>query len=233
MRTYWSKGFSFWKICASYLRAIYIDHCESSWNGYLELRLVHGCLQLNYLGSIYSQGLRYDNFRLCFRKMQMSKFRGGEICLLGMGLASILEIGETQYQLDAAYTGVEPDTAVVHWATQYVLPHYQVPKQIITGDAFQFLSSTAQQWDLICVDIYRYGRIPEEFQTLEFCWLLQDHLLEGGCCIYNVAAHTKDLDLMAKSFFEGVFQAVFPEAVSIPVLDNYMLISHGSYLHST
>lgn len=220
----------FWKILASYLTEIPIEHVHSEINGHLSVNLQWGRYQLCTENAIYSFSDLYDNFAKTFNQLNYDKLPGGKVLILGFGLGSIVEILEKRRAKNFEYTGVEVDETVIFLAEKYTLSNLDVPIEIICTDALHYVYSTSILYDLICVDVYLDDKIPAPFEEISFLEALKDTIHPDGVILFNRLSRKKeDLQQTAK-FYDEKFRFVFPNATYLDVGGNWMLVSNRQCL---
>ena len=58
---------------------------------------------------------------------------------------------------------------------------------VVLADAFQYVATCARRFDLVCVDLYRDGRIPPRVCASPFLVRLRGLLRPGGAATFNLA----------------------------------------------
>lgn len=111
----------------------------------------------------------------------------------------------------------ELDPEVVRVARQ----HFNLPDDgrmaVTVEDGRQFLESTTQKYDLICLDAYYADSIPFHLTTQEFLELVKSRLAPGGVVAANIiGAYEGPKSALYRSFHK-TFSQVFPTLYSFPV----------------
>ncbi len=213
-----------WKKWLSYLVDLHLESASSDFNEELQVFLVKGRYQLVTQNAVYSFDDLYTNFRDAFTELNIGEKAIEKVLLLGLGLGSIPFMLENKFDLDADYTAVEIDEAIIYLANKYTLSEIQAPINYICTDAANFVQICQDKFDLICMDVFKDDFIPEEFETLEYLETLKDLLNPNGMLLYNrLASFKKDIEASQK-FKEEKFLQVFPNAYHLNVKGNWMLV---------
>lgn len=213
----------------SYITEVPIESRVGAINEVLNLYIVKGRYQLCTANAIYSFADLYDNFYKVFERMNWALLKGDQVLLLGFGLGSIPWMLEKNFQKDLQYTAVEPDLEVLDLARKYVLDELKSPMQIYPTGAVEFLTTTQERYDLICMDVFVDDVIPQAMLKRTFVEKLQSALAEGGLVLYNCLYKTREDKLNTDLFFTDVFQDVFPAAYGVDAGGNLILASDGRF----
>lgn len=213
----------FWKTFLSYFTDIPLEHSATELNPALELCLRKGRYCLTTPNAIYSYGDLYDNFTRTFSKLNLAKMDIRDVLILGFGLGSIPYMLEKKFKQDYRYVGVERDEVIAFWATRYVLSELRSPVELQIADAWVFVESCSERFDLIIMDIFVDDRIPEEFEETTFLETLGDLLNENGILLYNRLALEEEDRHQTEAFFEKTFKKVFLKASYFDVKGNWVL----------
>jgi spermidine synthase len=219
-----------WKKYLSYIYEFPIESTFSDHNPLLKVTLKNGRYRLLTQHAIYSYEDNYHNFRLSFKKLDWDRFSGQKVLVLGLGLASIIQILEQVFNKRFQYTAIELDETVVYLADKYVLHRLSSPVQVIHADASIFLEVSDEKYDLLCMDIFDDDIIPAKFQDFEFLENLKSSLNPDGVLLYNCLAFTPEDRRLSKTFFESRFLKIFPKGKLLNVKGNYVLINIAEYL---
>ena len=83
-------------------------------------------------------------------------------------------------------------------------------KKFVVQDASQFLKNTAEQYDMILIDVYSNSfQVPEGFITAEFMQRAKSRVAPGGILMMNVITSMSFQDKYAQ-VFDNTFHTVFP-----------------------
>jgi SAM-dependent methyltransferase len=212
-----------WKKFLSYFVDIQLELGASDLNPSLELCLRKGRYCLTTPNAIYSYADLYDNFTRTFRKIDLDRLTIADVLVLGFGLGSIPYMLEKVFNKNYRYVGVERDEVIALWASQYVLPELKSPVELQLADAWMFVDSCSEKFDLIVMDIFVDDVIPEEFEEMDFLETLKDLLNENGLLLYNRLAAQPGDRRLTEIFFQNTFKKVFPQATYLDVMGNWML----------
>ncbi len=213
----------FWKRLLSYFFEFHIESAPSEINPHLYVSLWRGRYQLATANAVYSFADLYDNFLDAFKQIKLPP-DGATVLLLGFGLGSIPYILEKRYCKAYVYTAVEIDENVLYLANKYTLPMLESPISFTPADAFAFVHTCFDQFDLICMDVFLDDTVPAMFETPNFLARLGGLLKPRGTLLFNKLALTKKDKAQAAQFFK-VFKKVFPNASYLEVKGNWILLN--------
>ena len=225
------KG-SFWKVLLSYVYDFPLERISSPYNQELTVYLRNGRYQLCTPHAIYSYDDLYTNFSQSFHKIKVDQQPIESVLLLGLGLGSIPYILEKVFHKKYPITAVEIDEEVIYLANKYVLSDLEAPIDCICADALAYVYQNQQQYDLICMDVFRDDVIPEDFRRIEFLEALKDSLSPHGILLFNHLALTKEDRQLAAQYFNETFLKVFPNGSYIDAHSNYVLINDRQFMLS-
>lgn len=214
-----------WKHWLSYLHELHIESAPSDINPHLYVSLKNGKLLLGTENAVYSYEDRYDNFRLLFNQIDLSKHGFERVLLLGLGLGSVPLLIEKSGMNASEMVLVEIDEQVIYLAEKYGLVSLTTPYTIFCADAQHFIKSNKESFDLIISDVFLDDKIPEFFNSVDYLLHLKRVLHPGGLLIINTLASTNTDKRTSKSYFEDVFKTTFPEGELRHVWENYMLLN--------
>jgi SAM-dependent methyltransferase len=212
----------------SYITEIHIESVQSDYNESLQVFLKKGRYQLCTTNAIYSYGDKYDNFKESFDRLNLEAPEVKNVLLLGFGLGSIPFMLEKVFEKKYTYTGVEIDEAVIYLASRYVMDELDSEIELVQADAYAFIHQNHIKYDLICIDIFVDDKIPEPFLTEEFLLEVSDSLSKNGFILFNHLAYYKSDKVAANEYYEDIFIRAFPEAASLDVNKNKMMVSDKS-----
>lgn len=160
----------------------YIEVCED-----LECRWFH--FGDNYIQSAISL-TQPDKLVLPYTQTMMAALlfvpNPISVILLGMGgggLARFL----LHHFTDISIIGVENSSSVLRMAKNYFkLPAETEQFHVHVADALHFMKPDRCCFDLICVDIFKGGKIPREFHDKGFFVKCFNHLSGQGVCVINL-----------------------------------------------
>jgi spermidine synthase len=209
----------------SYFVEVKIETASSDINPILNLVLRNGRYQLNTTNAIYSYADLYDNFTKSFEILKLENYKIEEVLILGFGLGSIPYMLEKKFKRKYYYTGVEIDPTVLVLANKYVLDDLKSGFEMICNDAYNFVQTCEQEFDLICMDVFLDDTVPEYFETVEYLNELKRLLSKNGILMYNKIAYKESDKIQSMKFFNNIFRIVFPKGRILDVNGNYMLVN--------
>lgn len=212
----------------SCITEIHIESVQSDYNESLQVFLKNGRYQLCTTNAIYSYADKYDNFKESFDRLNLETPEVKNVLLLGFGLGSIPFMLEKVFGKKYTYTGVEIDEAVIYLASRYVMDELDSEIELIQADAYAFINQNHITYDLICIDIFVDDKIPELFLTEDFLRLVSDNLSKNGIILFNHLAFYKSDKIAANEYYNDIFLHVFPDATSLDVNKNRMMVSDKS-----
>jgi len=219
-----------WKKWLSYLTELHIESAPSEINPHLYVSLRRGRYQLCTANAIYSYEDLYDNFVKAFERIQLDKVSGKKVLILGFGLGSIPLILEQKFQQDFHYTAVGIDESVLYLANKYTVPKLNSSIDFIQADAFAFVDQCAEQFDLICMDVFLDDVIPKQFHEDYFLRRLQQLLNPNGLLLYNCLALTEEDANTTEKFYYEHFVPNFPQGKYLDVDGNWVLVNDRLFL---
>lgn len=219
-----------WKYFLSHFFDVHVDGGNTGHNSGLELCLSKGRFCLSTPNAIYSYADLYHNYFNTFKRLKLDAMPVQEVLLLGFGMGSIPFMLEKKFGRKYRYTGVELDEVIAGWAMQYALPQLTSPLTIYTADAYPFVMSTSQKFDLIAVDLFLDEMVPEIFDEADFAKRLKRILRKDGLIIWNRLASESKFRQRTETYFYSTFKRVFPKAVFLKMEANWMLMNHGRFL---
>lgn len=214
----------FWKKWLSYLRPITLETTSSDLNTFLEVQVSNGRLMLCTENAVYSYSDLYDNFRDAFTALHIKTRAIEEVLVLGLGLGSIPEMLEKNFDRSYYYTCIEADEEVIVLADKYVLRDLKSPMDVVYADAADWVWATDERFDMICVDIFVDDSTPSEFRELEFLARCNDLLSESGILIYNCLAFNSTDTQNAQQFYDATFKHAFAQSKILKLRCNWMMV---------
>lgn len=215
-----------WKKWLSYLFEQHIESASSDYNEHMYVSLNKGRYQLSTANAIYSYGDLYTNFFNTFQAFNWQAYPIQECLILGLGLGSIPQMLEQNFDKKIQYTAIEIDEEVIDLAYRYVLSDLESPIEMIAANAaYAVYQLPEQSYDLICIDVFDDDQIPAEIQSIDFLKQVKSLLSPNGVVLFNSLAATEQDRKRSKHFFNKSFKKVFPHAYLLDVKGNYMLVN--------
>jgi spermidine synthase len=119
--------------------------------------------------------------------------------LLGMGGGSIIKSLRETFEYKKNIVAVEIDPEVIKLAKDEFGVFATENLQIIQQDAFQYVKTSEENFQLIIVDLFIDTKVPPIFFEKEFCKNLSKVLLNNGYIIFNVGINlNKNSEIIEK-----------------------------------
>lgn len=206
----------------SYLFPVTVAHSAGSKNRFLEFILYRNQWQLATEEALYSDGTRYEPFRIAFKNVPKETLNKVKDCLiLGTGLGSIVQILHTKYKIKASYSLVEYDHTILNWALEGLKAMGINSINAFCSSAEEFVVNHKNKHDLICIDIFNGREVPEQFTQMDFLVASKKLLKEGGIWIMNYIVNDERETIR---FLENV-KSLFPEVNIVEKKQNMILIA--------
>lgn len=187
---------------------------------FLEIIQYKGKYQLNSMHANYSFGSLHAIFDKLFKQMPIERYQFKHILVLGMGGGSIVSLLRNKYKITTPITAVEKDPVVIELATRYFnIAQYQ-DLNIVQADAYDFVCTSPDRYDLVIIDLFVDAIVPEIFASPQFLTHLRRVTSEASCIIYNKmtedSAHKQEFAELSEAF--GL---LFPGSRVIKVVANH------------
>lgn len=206
----------------SYLMPVTIANSYGKQNKFLEFILYRNQWQLATEDALYSDGTRYEPFRVAFKNVPKDKLDQVKDCLiLGTGLGSIVQILSGKYKCNPNYTLVEYDETILKWAMESLLAMGIKNMTPYYGYAEDFVKECKGKYDLLCIDIFTGREVPLQFTELEFLVATKRLLKPGGIWIMNYIVN----DPRETMQFLRNIKSLFPDVEVIEKNQNMLLIA--------
>lgn len=169
----------------SYITPLKLGIYSSPVNPVLEVTLRKGVLQLDSSDSNYSFGSLHVIFSQTFHHIQLEKLKVSNCLLLGLGAGSIINLVRNKYRLNFPITVAEVDPVVIQLAKMYFNLEQYTNLEIINQEAFNYVKSTKELYDLVIIDLYINDEVPEQFHSEEFVNALKLICKKGALVLFN------------------------------------------------
>ncbi len=171
----------------SYVVPVTIANSSGTITPFLEFNFYRNQWQLATEEALYSDGTRYEPFRVAFKHIRKHRdlSKVADCLVLGTGLGSVVHILHDKYDCKASYSLVEYDEKILYWAIQNLSAHHISGLLPHCSDALSFVKKDIRQYDLICVDIFNGKEVPKVFTERDFLLDVQRRLKPGGICLMN------------------------------------------------
>ncbi|MDH6600133.1 spermidine synthase [Myroides gitamensis] len=146
----------------SYVTPIPVKKITSKINHKLEITWQNGQLVLDTKNTNYSYGQLEQVFKKAFKFIGYPKIKPMQQVLnLGLGAGSTVHLLRNDINFTGSMTSIELDEAIIYVARKYFnLDRYQANHQIIQMDAFEYVLTCQEQYDLIVIDIFQDSHMP-------------------------------------------------------------------------
>ncbi|MBI3511215.1 MAG: hypothetical protein HY064_11170 [Bacteroidetes bacterium] len=134
----------------------------------------------------YSFGNLHTVFQFAMKQARVKEDPPHNMLILGFGAGSIASIVRNEMKIDLKITGVEADEEVIRIAEEFFGMKNFPGLQLVYARAEEFIQTVAEKFDLICVDVFVEGIVPEECRTDKFLLALKSALNSNGKIIFNV-----------------------------------------------
>ncbi len=169
----------------SFFYPLVVEAVDGDVTPFLEITRYKGKYHLNSRNANYSFGSLHAIFDGLFRQMHVGKYHFENILILGMGGGSIVSLLRNTYNITAPITAVEKDPVVIDLATRYFnIDHYR-DLTIVEADAFDFVCTSRDSYDLVIVDLFIDAIVPGIFASSGFLTHLRRISSDASCVIYN------------------------------------------------
>jgi spermidine synthase len=199
----------------SYIYPLKIKTITSERSGVLEVTLVNGKLVIDSENANYSYGSLQQVLKKGLSFIGKQKLDELEsILILGVAGGSVIQTLRNDFKLSTKITAVEIDADVIQLAKTYFQLHKTTALELITADAFEYIKSTKNKFDLIIVDIFNDIQMPKELFQNEF-WIHTSKLLNyKGLCLFN-SIYTSKEELNRNSQLKANLSSTFKTIESI------------------
>ncbi|WP_255492385.1 spermidine synthase [Myroides sp. NP-2] len=171
----------------SYLTPIPVRKVRSKINTKLEVTWLKGQLVLDTKNTNYSYGQLEQVFKKGFKFIGYQKIKGmNRVLNLGLGAGSTVHLLRDEINFKGTITSIELDEAILFVAKKYFnLDRYKEKHHIIQRDAFEYVLSCKEAFDLIVIDIFQDSHMPSFLFEHYFVHHLQQLLTVNGFIIFN------------------------------------------------
>jgi spermidine synthase len=157
---------------------------QSVYNGLLEVTLTNGKKILDSENANYSYGTLQRVMEKSLDKIDL--LHVNSVLLLGLGGGSVIDSLNNKFDFKGSITAVELDPVVVRIAKEEFGIATSDHLRIIESDAYTFVESSEELFDLIIVDLFIDDRVPEKFYSRDFCERILKLSAQNGKIIFNL-----------------------------------------------
>ncbi len=182
-------------------------------NGTLEVTYVNGKKVLDTKNANYSYGSLQKILEIGLTKVDLKKV--DNLLLLGMGGGSIIKSLRETFEYQKNIVTVEIDPAIIKLAKDEFGISTSQKLQIIESDAFKFVKTSKEKFQLIIIDLFIDTNVPSIFYEKEFCENISKILQKNGSIIFNVGMEiekdSKTIETLTSNFGSGFKFQVYPK----------------------
>ena len=160
-----------------------IAEYESKYNGHMQVvsDLAWG-VHIQADGLTQTAGVVKNMWKSFFK--QAKNFCEVKSCLiLGLGGGTVAKLIRKRYP-EVEVTGVDIEPVFVEWGEKY-FGMKDLKIETIVKDAYEFVQSNKQHFDLIIIDIYQGREYPLKFEEEKFLKNILRLLSEDGAAVFN------------------------------------------------
>lgn len=202
-----------------------IEQVESRYSTLLNISYYKGRYLLSTRNAVYSFADKYSSFLQAFKKIDLKNRNIQKVLLLGYGLGSIPQILQQHYQFKGHFTAVEIDPVIIDLAKRYGYMPEQSKIDVYCADAYDFVKSDKEQYDLICADIFIDDTIPESIESDAFLHNLSRLLHpKNGLLLYSRLQSDDFQRSATQAFKNNHFKKIFYPIVEIDTKGNLILL---------
>lgn len=206
----------------SYIIPVTVANSSGSQNRFLEFILYRNQWQLATEDALYSDGDRYQPYRIAFKNIPKSRLEKVSDCLvLGTGLGSVVQILWGKYKCDANFSLVEYDEKILQWAVESLTSKGITKIKPYCDNAADFVKHHEHRYDMICIDIFSGREVPSLFTEREFLRQSKKLLKPGGIWIMNYIIN----DVKETMDYLRNVKEIFPDVEIIEKEQNRILIA--------
>lgn len=169
----------------SYIKSVNIEKRMGEKLPLLEVNIRNGKYVLDGEKVNYSFGSLHDLFSDSFKKTHIKDKVIHDALILGFGAGSVADILTNELKMNCRIKGVEKDPVVIQLARKYFKVDDLKDTTIACEDAFNFIASDTELYDLIVIDLFVENRVPMIFLMKDFIAQVNLRLRPGGSVFFN------------------------------------------------
>lgn len=171
----------------SYVIPIVVEKRRGEISPKLEIAIENGRYVLNTSHFNYSFGGLHKIFESVFEKLDIQKKKIKNVLLLGFGTGSVAELLLEKYKKDCRIVGIERDAVVIELAHKYFNIDRFRDITLYHADAFKYVHSCEEKFDLIVIDVFVGSKVPPYFEDEKFLLAINKLISVDGIVLYNRA----------------------------------------------
>lgn len=160
---------------------------SSEINGTLEVTYINGKKVLDTENANYSYGSLQKVLEIGLTKVDLKSVEN--LLLLGMGGGSIIKSLRKTFEYQKNIVAVEIDPEIIKLAKDEFGIFASEKLQIIQEDAFEYVKTSEEKFELIIIDLFIDLDVPPIFYEKEFCINVSSLLQKKGFIIFNVGVN--------------------------------------------
>ncbi|WP_245529154.1 spermidine synthase [Aequorivita sublithincola] len=174
---------------------------------------VNGKKVLDTENANYSYGSLQKILEIGLTKVNLKNVEN--LLLLGMGGGSIIHSLRNTFEYTKKIVALEIDPAIIKLAMEEFGISSSKNLQIIEGDAFQFVKTSNEKFQLIIIDLFIDTNVPPIFYGKEFCENTARLLQKNGALIFNVGINlnekSKTIETLTSNFGKDFEFRILPK----------------------
>lgn len=184
---------------------------SSKYSGALKIMYHKGKKQLNSKNANYSYGNLQRILKFGLEKIDIIKVNS--VLILGMGGGSVIKTLRNDFNYNKPITAVEIDPVIITIAdTEFGIKENE-SLTIHCTDAYNFIQTHSEVFDLIVVDLYIDLNIPDKFLSLEFWNALLNSKSSKGQIIFNASVGSSTSTLKLEEIISFLHSKVYKVSV--------------------
>lgn len=217
------------KNIVSFIYPVMVDARNGKVTNYLEVMKDKGKYVLNSQNSNYSFGGLHIVFDKLFQIIDIKNYGFRNVLILGMGAGSIISLLKNKYEIKCSITAIEKDEVVIELAKKYFNIEKYKSLTIVNADAFEYVTTTKNKYDLIISDLFIEWDVPKIFASNEYLINLKRISNDRACVIYNkmtkLKIHKKEFIDLSEDF-ESIFTGSEIYALSTNESENRIIYNN-------
>ncbi len=180
---------------------------HSDISGTLEITWYNGKKHLNTKNANYSYGSLQRILKFGLEKIDIKKVNS--VLLLGLGGGSVVETLRQDFDYSKPIVAVDIDPIIIDIAKNEFNLKQDKNLQIICEDAFQFMQTNTQHFDLLIIDLFIDIEVPLAFLEFGFWENVIKACSTNGMIIFNASLEktksntlTDVIDLLKSQFYK-------------------------------
>ena len=160
---------------------------SSEINGTLEVTYTNGKKVLDTQNANYSYGSLQKILEFGLTKIDLKSVEN--LLILGMGGGSVIRSLRDTFHFKKNIVAIEIDPEIIKIAKNEFGISSSNNLQIIEGDAFEFVKTSKEKFQLIIIDLFIDLNVPPIFYGKQFCENVSNLLEKDGSILFNVGVN--------------------------------------------